>query len=104
RIDFIRQYPENLKKRAKYVPSDLEGKLFHITILGRKNYRLFYLFIRKSNVIILTTITTVKRKDFDYTKDFPIDIFTEIYEDYINKRKEKFKLYNYLNNNKTSHE
>ena len=89
-INLIRQHPENLKMRVKYLPPEIEGKIFKVRIGGRKKYRLFYLVDRKIKVVLLIIISTISRKNFDYRKDLPINEFISANEDFLNNKNNEF--------------
>ncbi len=77
--------------RFKYITNEkLKGAIRKTYVGGRKGHRLIYIYNPQKSLIIPIHLTSELRRDIDYRKTLWEQITDEIYNDYINKKNNKF--------------
>lgn len=77
--------------RFKYITNEkLKGAIRKTYVGGREGHRLIYIYNPQKSLIIPVHLTSELRRDIDYRKTLWEQITDEIYNDYINKKHDKF--------------
>lgn len=77
--------------RLRYITNEkLKGAIRKTYVGGREGHRLIYIYNPQKSLIIPVHLTSELRRDIDYRKTLWEQITDEIYNDYINKKHNKF--------------
>ena len=77
--------------RLKYITNEkLKGAIRKTYVGGKRGHRLIYIYNPQKSLIIPVHLTSELRRDIDYIKTLWEKITDQIYNDYINKKYDKF--------------
>ena len=77
--------------RLKYITNEkLKGAIRKTYVGGKGGHRLIYIYNPQKSLIIPVHLTSELRRDIDYRKTLWEKITDQIYNDYINKKYDKF--------------
>ncbi len=95
-ISGVKTWAENIVEgtygtRLRYITNEkLKGAIRKTYVGGREGHRLIYIYNPQKSLIIPIHLTSELRCDIDYRKTLWEQITDQIYNDYINKKHDKF--------------
>jgi hypothetical protein len=80
-------------KALRHAPQRLKGKIYRLHVGGRQGRRLLYVYIHNDACAIPYYLSEVERSKFDYEDVEWGKIAEPFYDDYVNKRYDRFRNY-----------